>query len=56
MPPGIGYGNNSLLYSASQYEPYEDPTSRGVSYLGGLGLLGGAALSLIKLSMGMETT
>ena len=50
MPPGIGYGDQSLLYSASQYEPYENPTLRASLYTGGM--LGMSALAI--KAMGSE--
>ena len=42
-------GNQSLLYSASQYEPYENPTSRFVNYFGAAGLTTAALVASTQI-------
>lgn len=45
-------GNQSLLYSASQYEPYEDPSSRFVNYFGAAGLTTAALVASTQVRVG----
>ena len=41
----LNYTDNSLLFSASQYQPYEEPSSRFLNYGAGIGLAGGALIA-----------
>lgn len=45
-------GNQSLLYSASQYEPYEDPGSRFTNYFGAAGLTTAALVASTQIRSG----
>ena len=52
MPPGIGYGTNSILYSASEYQPYEEPSSRFINYFGVAALTAGAVVGSTQINTG----
>lgn len=43
------YTDNSLLFTASQYQPYEEPTNRFLNFAAGIGVTGGALLAASRI-------